>query len=69
MIFLQHITTDGERWDMISWRYYRDVAYIGMLIEQNPHAPVSDALPSGIKLRIPVIESSADTEGLPPWKR
>jgi hypothetical protein len=40
-----------------------------MLIEQNPHAPVSDALPSGIKLRIPVIESSADTEGLPPWKR
>ncbi|PIQ25423.1 hypothetical protein COW20_15290 [bacterium (Candidatus Blackallbacteria) CG13_big_fil_rev_8_21_14_2_50_49_14] len=66
--YLEHITKEGERWDNIAWQYYRDINQIGLLIETNPHAPIAPALPSGLKLYIPLIEQAADIVGLPPWK-
>ncbi len=66
-----HTTADGDRWDLIAWRYYRDVREIGRLIDANPHAPRSGLLPAGIKIAVPLIERPAATvhAGLPPWKR
>lgn len=70
-MYLSHITTEGERWDTLSWRYYRNVRHIPMLIDANPHAPISETLPSGVTLLIPVIEADETTnqDELPPWKR
>ncbi|MBS1186680.1 MAG: hypothetical protein H6R04_698 [Burkholderiaceae bacterium] len=70
-MYIEHITTEGDRWDLLAWRYYRDVAQIQKLIEANPTAPISETLPSGLTLLIPVIEQAEtqSIEELPPWKR
>ena len=68
---LTHVTQAGERWDSIAWRYYRDVGQVPRLIEANPHAPVSPALPSGLVLAVPLIDSGVanNPAGVPPWRR
>lgn len=69
-MFITHITKDGERWDTVAWRYYRNVTKMSLLIESNPSVPISDVLPSGLILLVPVIElSETSLEELPPWKR
>lgn len=69
--YLSHTTLENQRWDSIADIYYGDVTKMGLLIEENPHAPISPTLPAGMVLRIPVIEpsESMDTSGLPPWKK
>jgi phage tail protein X len=64
-----YTTQDGDRWDLIAWRYYRDVSQTAALIEANPHAPRTGTLPAGLKIAVPLIERAASTEALPPWKR
>ncbi|MEJ2793963.1 tail protein X [Iodobacter sp. LRB] len=66
---LTHITTDGDRWDLLAWRYYRDISRIPLLIDANPHMAISEVLPSGQTVLIPIIEEEVSTEDLPPWKR
>lgn len=71
---LEHITTEGDRWDMIAWKYYGDATLYEPIIAANPEVQMLPVLPSGIKLLIPVLEEdSAGTitadEDLPPWKR
>lgn len=71
-MYLTHITTEGERWDSIAWRYYRDVTKIPLLVDANPQAPIRETLPGGLTLLVPVIEEQEQTsnlEDLPPWKR
>ena len=70
-MYLTHITTEGERWDLIAWQYYRDVRQVARLMEANPRAPATAALPSGLRLSIPMIEAAAAVglNGLPPWRR
>lgn len=65
---LIHITTEGERWDQIAWKYYRRVSPLSLLIEANPHVPVSVRLAAGLRLAIPIIEQE-DIEGedIPEW--
>lgn len=65
----KHITRDGDRWDKLAWDYYRDVSLMGLLIESNPHAPITPVLPSGMTLHIPLIERPSSPQELPPWKR
>ncbi|STL49381.1 putative phage tail protein [Escherichia coli] len=55
MRYLEHITTDGERWiiwhgitTVMRWAYER-------IIVANPHVAIYPVLPSGIQLIIPVI--------------
>lgn len=70
-MYLNHVTRDGDRWDLIAWHYYGDVGQLPLLIEANPHVPVIGVLPGGLNLAIPVIEveDTAGQEELPPWKR
>lgn len=68
---IEHITTDGERWDWLAWRYYGDPYGYERIIAANPEVPIYTRLPGGLRLEIPVIETSgadAATLGLPPWK-
>jgi phage tail protein X len=67
----EHITTAGERWDTIAYDYYGDpTAYEG-IVAANPSVPIVPLLPSGIALRIPVVEDTGTiaAEELPPWKQ
>lgn len=66
---IQHLTLEGDRWDALAWKYYNDVSKMGLLIESNQHAPITPVLPSGITLRIPLIEQPETVQDLPPWKR
>lgn len=73
---LLHTTIDGDRWDMLAWRYYGDQHRQTDLIEANRHLFVSPLivppmiLPSGMELIIPVIDDEVIVEtDLPPWKR
>lgn len=67
---MTYVTSDGDRWDLIAWRFYRDVSQMTALIAVNTHVPITETLDAGITLRIPVIETAeASLEDLPPWKR
>ena len=68
-IFLTHITSDGERWDSLSVRYYGDPFLYERIVAANPHVPLTPVLPAGLRLSIPVIERADLSEGLPPWLR
>ncbi|MCR5892177.1 MULTISPECIES: tail protein X [Burkholderia] len=69
-MFLTHITTEGERWDQIAYRYYGDPFAYERIIVANPSVPITPVLASGIVLSIPVVaaDNVADEE-LPPWMR
>lgn len=68
-MFLSHITTEGERWDQLSHRYYGDPLQYERIIAANPHIPLTTTLPSGLSLAIPVVALKDITEELPPWLR
>lgn len=85
-----HNTIDGDRWDLLAYRYYGDQHKQTVLLEanrdlfvdqslpspdgQSPSPPLVVVppmiLPSGLALKVPVIDDSAiDESNLPPWKR
>ncbi|MEZ1436980.1 hypothetical protein CMV24_14960 [Pseudomonas plecoglossicida] len=68
-MFIPHITTEGERWDQLAWRYYGDAHRYQPIVEANPHVPLDAALPAGLTLAIPMLDAETATEDLPPWMR
>lgn len=68
--FYSYITRDGDRWDMISQKYYNTPNLYEEIIKANPEIPIKPVLDAGIKLKIPVLEESETIQfELPPWKR
>lgn len=72
--YLEHRTTPGERWDILAGQYYNDASKMHIIIDANAHlfhnAAYPAILPSGLVLRIPIIEAPAiANELLPPWKQ
>jgi len=73
--YITHRTIEGERWDILALRYYRDVSRQSVLISANrtllAGLCVPARLPAGLTLRVPLIEAPvANTDDrLPPWKR
>lgn len=67
--YVEHTTSEGERWDQIAYRYYGNVYGYERIVLANPHVPIRPVLPGGIRILIPVIDAPADSGGLPPWKR
>lgn len=69
-MFLIHITSEGERWDQLANKYYGDPFAYERIIAENPHVPITECLPSGVRLLIPVIqEPETMSEDLPPWMK
>ncbi|ALS60664.1 tail protein X [Pandoraea norimbergensis] len=68
-MYLTHITTEGERWDQLAYRYYGDPLAYEAIVAANPHVPLTPTLSSGLRLSIPVIEQTDLSEDLPPWMR
>lgn len=71
MSYLTHITSDGDRWDLLAHRYYSNALAYEQIIAANPDVPIIPVLAGGIALAIPVVEfrSAIPDEALPPWKR
>jgi phage tail protein X len=70
--YLEHRTSEGERWDLLAHRYYGDPNLMTTLIEANPHLAITATLPAGELLAVPILEDDAptpDPQELPPWKR
>lgn len=74
--YFEHRTVPGDRWDTLAWHYYNDASKKNVIINANIHlftdtiATLPALLPSGMELKIPVIEAPAiDEDLLPPWKR
>ncbi|HEY6394501.1 MAG TPA: tail protein X [Candidatus Binataceae bacterium] len=68
--FLTHITSAGERWDLLAWQYYGDPAAYSQIIMANPNIPIEAAFEAGRVIAIPVIRRNIVlAAGLPPWKR
>ena len=68
----QYITNEGDRWDTISWKAYGSIAFVPDIIAENPTVPITDRLPGGIVLNLPVIaaiEIQVNSDLLPPWKK
>ena len=69
-MYLKHITKEGERWDMLAYRYYGDALAYERIVAANPHVAVTPVLAGGLMLAIPVVEETETlTEDLPPWLR
>ncbi|MDO8771921.1 MAG: tail protein X [Burkholderiaceae bacterium] len=71
---LEHITTEGERWDTLAWRYYGNpYAYAGIM-DANPALDLTPYLPSGQLVLIPLLTEEAQQASraladTPPWMR
>ena len=68
-MFITHVTTEGERWDQLAWRYYGDAHRYLPIVQANPHVPITAILPSGLTLAIPILEPMTSAQDLPPWMR
>lgn len=68
--FYSYITKDGDRWDLIAYKYYKNPAMYEKIIKANPNVPIEPILSAGINLKIPVLEESSTIKfDLPPWKK
>lgn len=68
--YIEHITREGDRWDLLAWEYYGDALGYERIIAANPHVAIVPVLAAGIRLLIPVVEEADDTVGSggnPPW--
>lgn len=72
--YLEHLTLDGDRLDLLAWSYYGDAARFQPIVAANPALftpPLPAILPPGLTLKIPVLEEAEASlsESLPPWLR
>lgn len=68
--YYSYITKDSDRWDLISQKFYQTPTLYEEIIKANPEIPIEPILPSGIKLKIPILEDSETIKfELPPWKK
>jgi len=69
--YIEYVTSDGDRWDLIAYAMYGTVAEMETIIRANNDVALLPVLPAGITLRIPVLnaDSIAASEELPPWKQ
>ena len=68
----QITTKGGERWDNIALTEYGNPAMMGDIIAANPLVPITDVLPGGVILDIPIIQKAdvqLSSDSTPPWKQ
>jgi len=70
--FVEYVTKQGDRWDIIAFNAYGDATLINGIIEANPSIVISPIIEQGTRVIIPILEQGEiqiDSELLPPWKR
>lgn len=67
--YYSYITSDKDRWDLISYKFYDTPFFYEEIINANPDIPITPELQAGLQLKIPVLENPDEiTLNLPPWK-
>lgn len=70
--FITHITTAGERWDLLAWQYYGDATLFSPIIQTNPQIPIEAVFEAGLVIGVPLLivnPAASNAADLPPWKR
>jgi len=70
--FITHITSAGERWDLLAWQYYGDAALFSPIIQTNPQIPIEAVFEAGLVIGVPLLmvnPAVSNAADLPPWKR
>lgn len=65
---MKYITVQGDMWDGIAYKLYKDANRADVLIGANPKHRFIYVFSAGIELEIPDIEEKVTASGLPPWK-
>lgn len=65
----EHITSDGETFDLLALNYYDNELMASTIIQANPDYADWLVFCDGITLRIPIMDDVATPETLPPWRR
>jgi phage tail protein X len=67
--FIVHVTTAGERWDLLAWQYYGDATGYSQIIMANPNVAITPQFDAGVTIAVPILEQSdVIISDLPPWK-
>lgn len=64
----EYTTIQGDMWDFIAYKVYRNEAYISKLLEANEELRDLAVFPSGVKLTCPDADPVTSSV-LPPWRR
>lgn len=70
--YIPYTTIEGDRWDNLANRAYGDPMLYGIITAANPYVPITDIIPGGTELVIPITAagtSGVDSSLLPPWKQ
>lgn len=68
--FTELTLVEDTRWDTVSYKAYGTISRVPEIADANPTIPLTDLIPAGTKLYIPILEEAAIvTDLLPPWKR
>ena len=68
MEYIEYLTKDGDRWDLIAYEMYGNAYDYLRILEANPEYKDFVVLPAGIKLKIPIIEETQTMQEVnPPW--
>jgi phage tail protein X len=60
-------TSVGDRWDTIAWKNYGDPTQITPLILNNSAAAITDVVPPGVQLFVPLIPITVPAVTTTPW--
>ena len=66
MDYIEYLTKENDRWDLIAWEMYGNPYAYKKIIETNPMYRNVPRFPPGVKLIIPVIDEIPQ-EVKPPW--
>ncbi|WP_370655520.1 tail protein X [Candidatus Binatus sp.] len=67
--FVVHVTTQGERWDLLAYRYYGIATLYAPIIRANPKVVIEPVFEAGITIDVPILpESTVVSADLPPWR-
>ena len=67
--FIVHVTTAGERWDLLAWQYYGEATGYSPIIMANPNVAITPQFDAGVTIEVPILEQpDVITTDLPPWK-
>jgi nucleoid-associated protein YgaU len=72
MAFVEYVSKQGDRWDIIANKAYGDPTLINGIIEANTSLSIIPIIPVGSRIIVPILEIGEiqiDSELLPPWKR
>ncbi len=67
--YLQHLASEGDRWDTLAYQYYADATDYERIIASNRHLPIEATLSAGQIVFIPIIVKDTNAHAVPAWLR